>query len=159
MTSLLETLPAPLRAPSQQGPTGGLHPASTAFVAPKATKEPPPYGSAERLRYVPRRPEDYGDGGAFPEVHVGQYPLDMGRKDRQAAGGAAGNAKAGQVRFFLLVEQGGSICLAGFRQAERPAATPCSSHVGHARECAATGRTGSKIPSRPAAVCLRSRPF
>ncbi|KAJ3085800.1 SNW domain-containing protein 1, partial [Quaeritorhiza haematococci] len=23
---------------------------------------------------------DYGDGGAFPEVHVVQYPLDMGRK-------------------------------------------------------------------------------
>ncbi|CAL5046800.1 unnamed protein product [Urochloa decumbens] len=37
---------------------------------------PPPYGS--RAGLVPRRPEDFGGGGAFPEVHVPQYPLSMG---------------------------------------------------------------------------------
>ncbi len=26
--------------------------------------------------------EDFGDGGAFPEIHVAQYPLDMGRKTK-----------------------------------------------------------------------------
>ncbi|KAF2797981.1 hypothetical protein K505DRAFT_297375 [Melanomma pulvis-pyrius CBS 109.77] len=41
-------------------------------------KGPPPYG--QRQRWRPRSAEDYGDGGAFPEVHVAQYPLDMGRK-------------------------------------------------------------------------------
>eukprot|EP01084_Bolivina_argentea_P208229 355110_1 len=41
----------------------------------------PPYG--KRQGYVPREPEDYGDGGAFPEIHIKQYPLDMGRKDLQ----------------------------------------------------------------------------
>ncbi|GJN29282.1 hypothetical protein PR202_gb17494 [Eleusine coracana subsp. coracana] len=35
-----------------------------------------PYG--RRAGLVPRRPEDFGDGGAFPEVHVAQYPLSMG---------------------------------------------------------------------------------
>ncbi|CAL5051851.1 unnamed protein product [Urochloa decumbens] len=37
---------------------------------------PPPYGM--RAGLVPRRPEDFGGGGAFPEVHVLQYPLSMG---------------------------------------------------------------------------------
>ncbi|XP_008812966.3 SNW/SKI-interacting protein A-like [Phoenix dactylifera] len=41
----------------------------------------PPYG--KRSGFVPRKPEDFGDGGAFPEVHVAQYPLGMGRKDEK----------------------------------------------------------------------------
>jgi SNW domain-containing protein 1 len=41
-------------------------------------KGPPPYG--QRKGWRPRNPEDFGDGGAFPEVHIVQYPLDMGRK-------------------------------------------------------------------------------
>ncbi|XP_074268983.1 SNW/SKI-interacting protein A [Silene latifolia] len=39
----------------------------------------PPY--LNRQRFIPRKPEDFGDGGAFPEIHVAQYPLGMGRKD------------------------------------------------------------------------------
>eukprot|EP00252_Welwitschia_mirabilis_P007427 TRINITY_DN1877_c0_g1_i1.p1 TRINITY_DN1877_c0_g1~~TRINITY_DN1877_c0_g1_i1.p1 ORF type:complete len:598 (+),score=141.89 TRINITY_DN1877_c0_g1_i1:240-2033(+) len=41
----------------------------------------PPYG--RRSGFVPRKPEDFGDGGAFPEIHVAQYPLDMGRKEER----------------------------------------------------------------------------
>ncbi|CAN0914562.1 SNW/SKI-interacting protein [Linum grandiflorum] len=37
----------------------------------------PPY--LMREGFVPRRVEDFGDGGAFPEIHIAQYPLDMGR--------------------------------------------------------------------------------
>ncbi|KAK9705922.1 hypothetical protein RND81_07G092300 [Saponaria officinalis] len=39
----------------------------------------PPY--MNRQNFVPRKPEDFGDGGAFPEIHVAQYPLGLGRKD------------------------------------------------------------------------------
>eukprot|EP01083_Nonionella_stella_P075975 206799_1 len=39
----------------------------------------PPYG--QRQGYIPREPEDFGDGGAFPEIFIKQYPLDMGRQD------------------------------------------------------------------------------
>lgn len=39
---------------------------------------PPGYG--HRKNWRPRTAEDFGDGGAFPEVHVAQYPLDMGKK-------------------------------------------------------------------------------
>ncbi|VDK51277.1 unnamed protein product [Anisakis simplex] len=43
---------------------------STALVI----REPPPYG--KRKGWTPRSPEDFGDGGAFPEIHVAQFPLD-----------------------------------------------------------------------------------
>ncbi|KAL9881615.1 puff-specific protein Bx42-like [Glossina fuscipes fuscipes] len=36
----------------------------------------PPYG--QRKDWVPRSEADFGDGGAFPEIHVAQYPLGMG---------------------------------------------------------------------------------
>eukprot|EP01097_Dermamoeba_algensis_P009588 TRINITY_DN67_c0_g1_i3.p1 TRINITY_DN67_c0_g1~~TRINITY_DN67_c0_g1_i3.p1 ORF type:complete len:556 (+),score=157.11 TRINITY_DN67_c0_g1_i3:55-1722(+) len=49
-------------------------------LAPQKFKQPPPYG--QRQGWVPRNIEDFGDGGAFPEIHVAQYPLDMGRKDK-----------------------------------------------------------------------------
>ena len=39
---------------------------------------PPPYG--KRSGWRPRTAEDYGDGGAFPEIPIAQYPLDMGRR-------------------------------------------------------------------------------
>eukprot|EP00262_Sarcandra_glabra_P019120 TRINITY_DN709_c0_g1_i1.p1 TRINITY_DN709_c0_g1~~TRINITY_DN709_c0_g1_i1.p1 ORF type:complete len:596 (+),score=142.67 TRINITY_DN709_c0_g1_i1:173-1960(+) len=41
----------------------------------------PSYG--KRSGFVPRKPSDFGDGGAFPEIHVAQYPLGMGRKDEK----------------------------------------------------------------------------
>ncbi|KAE8671849.1 hypothetical protein F3Y22_tig00111881pilonHSYRG00023 [Hibiscus syriacus] len=41
-------------------------------------KPVPPY--LKRARFVPRKDEDFRDGGAFPEIHIAQYPLDMGRE-------------------------------------------------------------------------------
>ncbi|KAL4297032.1 hypothetical protein GQ457_12G022850 [Hibiscus cannabinus] len=40
-------------------------------------KPVPPY--LKRNGFIPRKVEDFGDGGAFPEIHIAQYPLDMGR--------------------------------------------------------------------------------
>ena len=45
----------------------------------------PPY--LKRAGFVPRKVEDFGDGGAFPEIHIAQYPLDMGR-DRSSKPGS-----------------------------------------------------------------------
>jgi SNW domain-containing protein 1 len=39
----------------------------------------PKYG--ERKGWVPRALKDFGDGGAFPEIHSAQYPLNMGKKE------------------------------------------------------------------------------
>ncbi|KAJ0717712.1 putative SKI-interacting protein, SKIP [Helianthus annuus] len=40
----------------------------------------PVYNTPERLKYRSSKPQDYADGGSFPEIHYAQYPLDMGRK-------------------------------------------------------------------------------
>jgi SNW domain-containing protein 1 len=45
----------------------------------------PTYGS--RSSWRPRNQEDFGDGGAYPECPVAQYPLDMGKK-KVTSGGA-----------------------------------------------------------------------
>ncbi|KAK1989866.1 SKIP/SNW domain-containing protein [Colletotrichum falcatum] len=51
---------------------------------------PPAY--QQRAGWRPRGPEDFGDGGAFPEIPIAQYPLDMGKK-----GATTSNALAIQV--------------------------------------------------------------
>lgn len=35
--------------------------------------QPPPYGY--RKTFIPRNERDFGDGGAFPEIHIAQYPM------------------------------------------------------------------------------------
>lgn len=45
---------------------------------------PPPYG--QRQGFVPRTQADFGDGGAFPEILVAQYPRDMGRPGKVSVG-------------------------------------------------------------------------
>jgi len=78
---------------------------STALVA--ATKAIPPYGN--RSAWIPRNVTDFGDGGAFPEIQMAQYPLDMGRKDK--AGGKS-NALAiqldaeGKIKYDAIARQG-----------------------------------------------------
>eukprot|EP01117_Protostelium_nocturnum_P013058 TRINITY_DN4846_c0_g1_i1.p1 TRINITY_DN4846_c0_g1~~TRINITY_DN4846_c0_g1_i1.p1 ORF type:complete len:559 (+),score=166.29 TRINITY_DN4846_c0_g1_i1:108-1784(+) len=42
----------------------------------------PVYG--KRKGWIPRVLEDFGDGGAFPEIHVSQFPLEMGRPSSSA---------------------------------------------------------------------------
>ncbi|KAK5116226.1 mRNA splicing protein [Meristemomyces frigidus] len=79
---------------------------------------PPPYG--QRSGWRPRNPEDFGDGGAFPEVPVVQYPLDMGKK------GAASTSNAlaiqvdgdGKVKYDAIARRGhgeGRIVHASFK--------------------------------------------
>ena len=53
---------------------------SVQLTRPTIKKEPPPYG--HRKNWVPRSLHDFGDGGAFPEIHVAQYPMNMGNKSK-----------------------------------------------------------------------------
>lgn len=53
--------------------------------------------------------KDFGDGGAFPEINIPQYPMDMGNKASKAK---TSNALAvqldaqGDVKFDLIAKQG-----------------------------------------------------
>ncbi|KAI8146604.1 SKIP/SNW domain-containing protein [Fennellomyces sp. T-0311] len=70
----------------------------------------PPYG--QRKNYRPRTHEDFGNGGAFPEIHIAQYPLDMGRKKDDRKGERSGGALTlqvdadGNVKYDEIARQG-----------------------------------------------------
>jgi SNW domain-containing protein 1 len=106
MAGLLGRLPQPLHS--------GDEPAAAAPVASQALARvggPPPPRYAARAGFVPRKPADFGDGGAYPECHVAQYPLDCGRKGGAGAGGKNGVvavtvAEDGSVDYSALVKQG-----------------------------------------------------
>ncbi|KAF6764004.1 pre-mRNA-processing protein 45 [Ephemerocybe angulata] len=65
----------------------------------------PPYG--QRQGWQPKTQEDFGDGGSYPECHIAQYPLGLGKKKT-----AAGNTLAlqvdseGNVRYDAIAHQG-----------------------------------------------------
>lgn len=70
-------------------------------------KGPPPYG--QRTGWRPRGQEDFGDGGAFPEVPVAQYPLDMGRKTTASSNALALQVDAeGKVDYDTIARRGHS---------------------------------------------------
>lgn len=78
MKSLSAILPEPkYREESKQTSLQDAAPSSGTQVLVKATGAPP-YG--RRSGWIPRTLDDYGDGGAFPEINIAQYPLEMGKK-------------------------------------------------------------------------------
>ncbi|KAJ1281155.1 hypothetical protein BS78_04G286400 [Paspalum vaginatum] len=117
MATLKDLLPAPKTSASTfydhssdpwfKERYGGESSQASVAARPAAAARPiPPYG--KRTGFVPRRPEDFGDGGAFPEIHVAQYPLGMGRRDDK--GGSKILALTvdaqGSVAFDAVVKQG-----------------------------------------------------
>lgn len=59
--------------------------------------------------------QDFGDGGAFPECHIAQYPLGMGKGssgEKGGGGSSSSNALAvqldekGKVKYDVLARQG-----------------------------------------------------
>jgi SNW domain-containing protein 1 len=102
--SLLAALPAPRQ---EFGELAVSAPPTTTTVTLAARREPPPY--LRRQGFIPRRPDDFCDGGAFPEVHVAQYPLEMGRPDQAHGSGktlAVTTNADGELNFDAIVNQG-----------------------------------------------------
>ena len=67
----------------------------------------PPYG--KRKNWFPKRQDDYGDGGAFPEIHMPQFPLNMGSKDDNATQGNALVKQTdadGKIKYEMIAKQG-----------------------------------------------------
>ncbi|KAL7790878.1 SKIP/SNW domain-containing protein [Trichoderma ceciliae] len=66
---------------------------------------PPAYG--QRAGWRPRSQEDFGDGGAFPEIPIAQYPLDMGKKGATTSNALALQVDAqGKVKYDAIAKQG-----------------------------------------------------
>ena len=59
-------------------------------------------GGGRKPSFVPRSLAAFGDGGAFPEIHVAQYPRNMGNPNRKKTGAGAGNKQ--QQRAIVNVE-------------------------------------------------------
>ncbi|KAJ7384688.1 SNW domain-containing protein 1 [Desmophyllum pertusum] len=106
--SLASLLPAPLHVTyRERDEDEDLEKAYKELKVLALKKEPPPYG--QRHGWIPRKLEDFGDGGAFPEIHVAQYPLDMGRKKKPASSTNALPVQLdsqGRVKYDALVKQG-----------------------------------------------------
>jgi len=78
-------------------------PVSSALIC--TSFEPPPYG--HRKGFIPRLDRDFGDGGAFPEITLVQYPLGMGKRDKKVSNALAVQLDSeGKVRFDAIARQG-----------------------------------------------------
>ena len=65
----------------------------------------PPY--PYRQGFVPLELEDFGDGGAYPEIHVVQYPLNMGRPGHKSTALVAVSLDSdGAIQTDMIIKQG-----------------------------------------------------
>ncbi|KAH6918428.1 pre-mRNA-processing protein 45 [Coprinopsis sp. MPI-PUGE-AT-0042] len=106
MAALASLLPSPVNAPAisdddSHVPIAPAAPSQSVIIRAAV----PPYG--QRAGWRPSGQEDFGDGGSYPECHVAQYPLGLGKKKT-----AAGNTLAlqvdseGNVRYDAIAQQG-----------------------------------------------------
>ncbi|KXS15342.1 hypothetical protein M427DRAFT_32319 [Gonapodya prolifera JEL478] len=102
--SLSSVLPAPrsniATLPSSYNPPSSVFPQSAAAVVRVG---PPAYGF--RKDWTPKTLEDFGDGGAYPECLVVQYPMDMGRKKVQGKALALQSDAEGHLRYDAILTQ------------------------------------------------------
>ncbi|EEH49637.1 pre-mRNA-processing protein 45 [Paracoccidioides brasiliensis Pb18] len=112
---LFKSLPKPKYTGEDEELPPHAQPKGPRIVGPGAVNEsqvvlrvagPPPYG--KRTGWRPRNPEDFANGGAFPEIPVAQYPLDMGRKGSSSKSNAlAVQVDAeGKVKYDAIAKQG-----------------------------------------------------
>jgi SNW domain-containing protein 1 len=108
MASITSSLPRPRNA--TKGPEQSTYDDDT--YSEKQLVKPsdiPPYG--ERSGWRPKAQSDFGNGGAYPEVHVAQYPLNMGRKGKSKSSSNALTVQvdsAGQIKYDAIAKQGHS---------------------------------------------------
>jgi SNW domain-containing protein 1 len=87
MSGLTSILPAPTLLVHDRDSERKRTSAETQRALVTRYKQVPPYG--HRHGYIPRNVDDYGDGGAFPEIHIAQYPLEIGRRKTEKSNALA----------------------------------------------------------------------
>ncbi|PPQ66451.1 hypothetical protein CVT26_011209 [Gymnopilus dilepis] len=107
MAALASLLPQPVHAPAvsddeEQVPSQVISQLQTTVITRAAI---PAYG--KRKGWKPSSLEDFGDGGAYPECHVAQYPLNMGKKKASSGNTLALQVDSeGNVRYDVIAHQG-----------------------------------------------------
>ncbi|GAA5813830.1 hypothetical protein MFLAVUS_007317 [Mucor flavus] len=110
MASLSSLLPKPRQTlASAPDAAPQLEKQINQIVAKSSQSRIPPYG--QRKNFRPRLAEDFGNGGAYPEVHIAQYPLGMGRKDSKVNDSKGGALTLqvdsdGNVKYDAIARQG-----------------------------------------------------
>ncbi|CAD5121714.1 DgyrCDS10198 [Dimorphilus gyrociliatus] len=99
--SLSSLLPAPVQ---QNYDRDNEEKETSRNVIPKISKAIPPYG--HRKGWIPRQEDDYCDGGAFPEIHVAQYPLGLGKEKQSSNALSLQVDSEGKVRYDALAKYG-----------------------------------------------------
>jgi len=101
--SLKQYLPSPVNqhSVSENAP---LYPQKASTALLDLNKKIPPYGG--RKGWIPKTVEDFGDGGSFPEIHVLQYPLNMGKKGVDKSIVTLGADSTGKAQYDAVVKQG-----------------------------------------------------
>ncbi|WWC68495.1 pre-mRNA-processing protein 45 [Kwoniella pini CBS 10737] len=106
MAALARALPTPLHNPMPEyedviQSTPASSSTNTVSVGPQIPK----YGN--RKGWKPKTSIDFNGGGAYPECHVAQYPLDMGRKKTGAGSTLALQVdQDGLVRYDAIAQHG-----------------------------------------------------
>ena len=83
-------------------------------AAAELSRMPPAERKQKRL-FVPRSLADFEDGGAFPEIHVAQYPRQMGnphlkkKKGQTGSSAAGGGASTSRAIVNVEVDKNGEI--------------------------------------------------
>ncbi|KAI5116068.1 hypothetical protein M0805_005581 [Coniferiporia weirii] len=105
MAALASLLPKPVYAPAvsdDEDDQQRFVPSSTVVVTRQVV---PAYRN--RRNWKPTSQADFGDGGAYPECHVAQYPLEMGKKKASSGNTLALQVDSeGNVRYDAIAHQG-----------------------------------------------------
>ncbi|EIN07084.1 hypothetical protein PUNSTDRAFT_144643 [Punctularia strigosozonata HHB-11173 SS5] len=105
MAALAAVLPTPLHAADVSEVEDNFEQGSSQPQSNTLISRIPRYG--HRRGWKPSGPEDFGDGGAYPECHVAQYPLEMGRKKASSGNTLALQVDSeGNVRYDAIALQG-----------------------------------------------------
>ncbi|GAB9470576.1 hypothetical protein Gpo141_00007818 [Globisporangium polare] len=100
-------LPAPVHAyttysdDKSSAPAPAASPSSPSAVV--TTRAVPAYPLRVKSKFIPRSAEDFGDGGAYPEIHLAQFPLNMGKKGGKGTGGSSSTLGSNSNTLALQV--------------------------------------------------------
>ncbi|GFR81644.1 puff-specific protein Bx42 [Elysia marginata] len=103
MSSLSSILPAPVQRFDRDDEERAYR-AQMQVMPITSNRTAPPYG--HRKGWLPRTQEDFGDGGAYPEIPIAQYPLGMGKKQTTSNALAVQLDAEGKIKYDVIARQG-----------------------------------------------------